>query len=436
MSDSGRNGITKYTHMEDPEANALPVCYNHAGANGDENICYSSLEALSCTVDTWDSHDPVDMGALFSKSLSGENYIAYDVVILILSVLVLVMHALFSTKHSCFVSQTEGAFSNDSDSQKMRLACNVLIIVQASLMIVSSHSFSLMRVVSCGLDEKSSLGIRRLSSSSSENRFNSDICHTCDSNIRSIVFPRDFVVSSYATLAVLLAVACLCSAMYNTLYHNAEDNDDDDAEAIAEINNTEAADEGESQSFRYLARTLSGNMAARRYTASAARTGQRQTAAEVFQDHTAFKKRNEGKMLLWKFGYQACGIDSSKNGDDECAVCLEPLVSGPADAAGGRNAGRRLSSSSSRESSKGARGRARVVPFESGDASVPPAAESAGQWRHQAVAHCAVTGTDMAPVKLPCGHCFHERCICAWMRAHATCPICRADLETGRGGSE
>lgn len=448
MSDGSRHGIVKYTREADPEANSLPVCYSLPDANGDETICYSNLVALSCAGAMWDAHNPVDMKTLFSGVHSGENYILYDVAILILSVLVLIMYVLFSTKNSYFVSNIDGAFSSGSDSKKMKLMCNALMIVQVVLMFVSSHSFSLIRVVSCGLDEKAThQGNRRHRlSSRSENLFDNDKCH-CNSNIRSIISPDDFVVSNYATLSLLLAVACLCSAIYSMFYRHAENNGDDDPEHINETRDADGNESHsmESESFRYLTRTLSGNIAARRYTAAAARAGQRQMAAEVFQDHTTFKKRNEGKMGLWKFGYRACGIDPDSNGDEECAVCLEPLVGGAASASGGTS-GRKLSSRSAREGAggRGSRGRARVVPFESGaevadNTSVSSAVdvEAAGQRGQQAVVHHQVKGdADTAPVKLPCGHCFHERCICAWMRANSTCPICRADLETGRGGSE
>ena len=34
--------------------------------------------------------------------------------------------------------------------------------------------------------------------------------------------------------------------------------------------------------------------------------------------------------------------------------------------------------------------------------------------------------------QIPCGHIFHEYCICKWAREHTTCPVCRANLDTGR----
>uniref|UniRef100_A0A0E0MLY3 RING-type E3 ubiquitin transferase n=1 Tax=Oryza punctata TaxID=4537 RepID=A0A0E0MLY3_ORYPU len=37
--------------------------------------------------------------------------------------------------------------------------------------------------------------------------------------------------------------------------------------------------------------------------------------------------------------------------------------------------------------------------------------------------------------RLPaCGHAFHAACIDGWLRAHATCPMCRADVKVVAGG--
>lgn len=45
---------------------------------------------------------------------------------------------------------------------------------------------------------------------------------------------------------------------------------------------------------------------------------------------------------------------------------------------------------------------------------------------------CAICLDDVAGGRssaLPCGHAFHRRCIRKWLRDHATCPVCRGDVQ-------
>jgi len=34
-------------------------------------------------------------------------------------------------------------------------------------------------------------------------------------------------------------------------------------------------------------------------------------------------------------------------------------------------------------------------------------------------------GAARSQLCLPCGHCFHEKCIRSWIASHTTCPVCR-----------
>uniref|UniRef100_A0A0D9VEA1 RING-type E3 ubiquitin transferase n=1 Tax=Leersia perrieri TaxID=77586 RepID=A0A0D9VEA1_9ORYZ len=57
--------------------------------------------------------------------------------------------------------------------------------------------------------------------------------------------------------------------------------------------------------------------------------------------------------------------------------------------------------------------------------------DAAAAAREEAEAECAVCLSGMqegeAVRALPgCGHAFHAACVDAWLRAHATCPVCRA----------
>lgn len=438
MTDSTLHGIVRYAAEDEPNSKVLPVCYNTAGVHHDQNICYSNLVSLSCTGAEWNAHDTLDLESLFGRTHSKQNYISYDVAILILSIIVFVLYNLFSSKNSNFVDQSEGSFSSVSDSRKMIVLGNVLMIVQVALMIASSQSFALMRVVSCGLGGKStSTGI--MNSFSSSGGDDSDLCNTCNSNIRSIVFAHDLLVSSYPTLSMLLAVAVLCCAIYAMCYANTDEEEVEEWHANSLDTESGSESRMERETFWYLARTLSGNMAARRYTA----TDRVRTPAEEFHVHATFKKRNEGRMRLWKFGYKDCGIDPAAV-EDECAVCLEPLAgrlqgSSSSNRSGDHSGWKIFSDISRKGGVRASRTRTRVVPFEVG---IPPERETAAAHTdvespsglnasHQTTA----SPNELAPVKVPCGHCFHESCICGWMRAHQTCPICRADLETGTMGN-
>ena len=42
----------------------------------------------------------------------------------------------------------------------------------------------------------------------------------------------------------------------------------------------------------------------------------------------------------------------------------------------------------------------------------------------------SAVGSDDAGTRLQCGHCYHADCIDAWLRQHATCPVCRSDQST------
>ena len=37
-------------------------------------------------------------------------------------------------------------------------------------------------------------------------------------------------------------------------------------------------------------------------------------------------------------------------------------------------------------------------------------------------------------IKLPCGHCYHKKCVWPWLLKHCTCPVCRYEL-TAEGGN-
>lgn len=37
-------------------------------------------------------------------------------------------------------------------------------------------------------------------------------------------------------------------------------------------------------------------------------------------------------------------------------------------------------------------------------------------------------GSGTAAKKVPCGHVFHESCICEWLTVHNSCPLCRRKI--------
>ena len=36
-------------------------------------------------------------------------------------------------------------------------------------------------------------------------------------------------------------------------------------------------------------------------------------------------------------------------------------------------------------------------------------------------------------IKLPCGHCYHKKCVWPWLLKHCTCPVCRYELTANNG---
>jgi hypothetical protein len=46
---------------------------------------------------------------------------------------------------------------------------------------------------------------------------------------------------------------------------------------------------------------------------------------------------------------------------------------------------------------------------------------------------CAIClgGEEGSGAKLPCGHIFHYDCLSKWVAKQATCPLCRAPVDTG-----
>ena len=40
---------------------------------------------------------------------------------------------------------------------------------------------------------------------------------------------------------------------------------------------------------------------------------------------------------------------------------------------------------------------------------------------------CSICLENNTDLKLPCNHCFHEKCLAEWFEEKPTCPMCRKD---------
>lgn len=69
-------------------------------------------------------------------------------------------------------------------------------------------------------------------------------------------------------------------------------------------------------------------------------------------------------------------------------------------------------------------------------AGTPPASEAAirALGRGTGDGSCAVCAEEYEVSEpqrfMPCGHGYHEECIVPWLKCHATCPICRKEVES------
>jgi hypothetical protein len=464
MARHGDYGIVDNVRNEYESSSAvLPVCYSMSD-DGSSTECYSSDRHLECTREKWITHGYDDIRELFQEE-TNPSLVKFDVAIIILSILVLILTVLFSGPNSCFASQDQVPLTSHSDMRKMMYLSLILTVIQLALMVTSSQILSFITVASCGIDDdEAKEKYKKSGDDDADNHNGRELCDSCNANIRSIVFPKDSMLLQYSRCAIILSMALMCSSVYNMVYLIR-----DDELSRVHVGDQRSANDPysaeASETLRYLA-YLSATRFSDRHAMS--RYVHQESATDVYQDHRAFKFRNKRKMSKWKFGNKiACGgvegdLTESSSKTDECAICLEPLTSPQtADVETAKTApdidnshtcedmrdvvvnngdtGRE--SYEDRDARMSRLWHARVMPY-----------DPTSQYTHSFsyIGHVPdfyaphtrqtpLTDSDkveqMAPVEVPCGHVFHERCICAWMRAHATCPICRADLETGRGGN-
>mmetsp|Transcript_9945 Transcript_9945/g.14992 ORF Transcript_9945/g.14992 Transcript_9945/m.14992 type:complete len:491 (+) Transcript_9945:151-1623(+) len=413
-----RNAIYGVVGSNEAYEASPPLCYRRDSYTGsDSNICYSDKRKVDCISDIWQNSGIVYLGDFYSSN--HHNYFLYDMWILSFSIIILCLTVLFeATPASSFVS--DEAFTSNRERANMLKISAGFGVATFAIMITSSQNFTLMKSVSCSQQNQDVDDDRTRMCLSIE---------YCGSEVRSIIFPKDVFVEHYMSLSLTLAMMLLVIVIYTLCF--AENLDEDEMEQSHATNDLHDDD---SDSFVYITRTLTGSIVRRRYTApSDSRRTSRPPIASVdlLRQHTAFKRANEGVMRRWKFGHAVHAGDQ-----EECAICLESLkkhqhlqhsdssISDDPDVSPVNPPAGRSESSAPRGFF---RSRSAVVPFTDTEALSEP------QIRHVHSLSNGSLGRSIIylPVKLPCGHRFHEVCICEWMRSHSTCPICRADLETG-----